>query len=271
MESAITDLDGFNKLVRGRDAFYLANENDTYVGQSLVQYGEYNQEEYDLISRLVQPGSFIAEVGANTGPHTVRLAKTVGLGGRVIAYEPQPVVFQSLAGTIALNSLMNVDCLPYALGAEEGEIIFPPIDYRKPNNFGGLSLIGLTGSGTPVRVAKLDDVYSYPRLDFLKIDVEGMELDVLKGGRSSIERFKPLIYVENDQLQKSAELIRWLLNADYRLWRHLPALFNSENFFGNKTNLFGNTRNVNMLAVPKGRPVDIALREVKDETEFPES
>lgn len=269
MAERVLELDGFNRLVRGRDALYLANENDAFVGRSLITYGEYNQEEYDLMSRLVPPGSFVAEVGANIGAHTVRLAKHVGLAGRVVAYEPQPVVFQTLAGTIALNSLMNVDCLPCGLGAADGQVIFPPIDYRKPNNFGGLSLIGLTGSGTPVRIARFDDIYPYARLDFLKIDVEGMERDVLEGATETISRLQPLIYVENDQREKSPELIRWLFDAGYRLWWHLPALYNPDNHFGVAEDVFDGVRNVNMLGGHRDRPVNIAMTEVSDDREFP--
>jgi len=268
-DSAITRLDGFNVLVRGRDALYLANENDIYVGQSLIQYGEYGQEEFDLLSKLVQPGNFVAEIGANHGAHTVRLAKLLGLGGRVIAYEPQPVVFQALAGTMALNGLMNVDCLPYGLGAEEGSVMFPSIDYRQTNNFGGLSLINLPEGHHPIRIAKFDDVYSYDHLNLLKIDVEGMEREVLEGARVCIEKFRPYLYVENDQPEKSAELIEWLFGAGYRLWWHLPKLFNPENYFNNSENIFENVRNINMFGVHKSQPVEIALREIVSETEFP--
>jgi len=264
-------LGGFNVLVRGRDALYLANENDIYVGQSLIQYGEYGQEEFDLLSRLVQPENYVAEIGANVGAHTVRLAKMLGIGGRIVAYEPQPVVFQALAGTMALNGLMNVDCFPYGLGTAEGTVMFPSIDYRKANNFGGLSLIDLPDGNRPIQMVRFDDVYPYDQLDLLKIDVEGMERDVLEGARASIKRFQPLLYVENDQPQKSPELIQWLFDVGYRLWWHIPALYNPDNFFANTENIFENVRNVNMLGVPESQAVDIALTEINSKNEFPSS
>lgn len=269
MNDSITQLDGFNVLVHGRDAFYIANQNDSYVGQSLIQYGEYGQEEFSLLSNLINPGDYVVEVGANIGAHTVRMAKKTGLGGRVIAFEPQPVVFQTLAGTISLNSLMNVDCFPYGVTSEEGSIMFPALDYRVDNNFGGIGLTDLPGGGNPVRMVSLDDVYQYDRLNLLKIDVEGMERDVLEGGSTIINRFRPILYVENDQPEKSPELIEWLFNAGYRLWWHMPALFNPDNYFSNPDNIFENVHNVNMLGVPAEQQVDIAMTEVKSKEEFP--
>lgn len=267
--SQIIDLDGFNKIVRGRDATYLVNENDTYVGQALLNYGEYGQHEYALLSSISSPGSVIAEIGANMGAHTVRLAKHVGMQGRVIAYEPQPVMFQALCGTIALNSLMNVDCYPYALSAETGQLMLPSLDYRQQNNFGGISFEPPAEQGFPAPLHRFDDVFVLPRLDLMKIDVEGMELRVLKGAEAMIKKFRPVIYMENDQKAKSADLLQWLFDHDYRVWWHTPALFNADNHFQNIENIYGGICSLNVLAIRRDAEVNIALNEITDATAFP--
>lgn len=268
-QTQVIDLEGFNKIVRGRDATYLVNENDTYVGQALLNYGEYGQREYELLSAITSQGCVIAEVGANMGAHTVRLAKHVGMQGRVIAYEPQPVIFQSLCGTIALNSLMNVDCYPYALSSETGRLVIPAMDYRKQNNFGGLSFVTTPEQGLHVPLNRFDDVFALPRLDLMKIDVEGMELNVLKGAETMINKFRPIIYMENDRKEKSPELLQWLFDHDYRIWWHTPALFNADNFFQKDENIYGDVCSLNVLAIRRDADVNIVLSEITDPNAFP--
>lgn len=264
------ELDGFNKVVHGRDATYLVNQNDTYVGQAILRYGEYGQHEFALLSSIASPGSIVAEIGANMGTHTVRLAKHVGMQGRVIAYEPQPVMFQALCGTIALNSLMNVDCYPYALSSETGQLVLPALDYRQQNNFGGISFEKSVAQGIPAPLNRFDDVYVLPRLDLLKIDVEGMELRVLQGAEASIKKFRPVIYMENDQKEKSPDLLQWLFDHEYRVWWHTPALFNADNYFQNTENIYGNVCSLNILAIRRDAEVNIALNEITDVHDFPQ-
>ena len=77
-----------------------------------------------------------------------------------------------------------------------------------------------------------------PSLRLLKIDVEGMERDVLQGSAALIAKHRPLLYVENDRLEKSRALIEWIMAAGYRLWWHFPALYNPENHFGVRENVY---------------------------------
>jgi len=260
---------GFNRIVRGRDAVYVVNENDAYVGRSLIEYGEYCEQEFDLLKQMCGPGSFVAEVGANVGAHTVCMAKQAGLSGRIVAFEPQPVVFQTLCATVALNSMMNVDCYPFALAEAEETVRFPAIDYRVANNFGGIGFESLSEGTIPIPVRRFDDSYLHGRLDLLKLDVEGMELRVLKGAQRSIERFRPYIYLENDNRDKSPALISWLFDAGYRLWWHTPALFSPGNFFANPENIFGGVHSINMLGVHSSVTTEVPLKEVTSPGEFP--
>lgn len=270
-DDKVIETGSFNVVVRGRDALYLANKNDAYVGRALIEYGEYAENEYAVFRSMVQPGNVVVEVGANLGAHTVRLAKQVTLQGRVIAYEPQPPIFQALCGTIALNGLMNTECYPYALGAETGTTVLPALDYRQPNNFGGMNIAQSAAQGHTVEIRKLDDVFTLGRLDFLKIDVEGMELDVLKGAEETIERLQPMLYFENDRADRSPELLAWVLGKGYRMWWHFPALYNPQNFFANAQNVFGAAASINVLALPPRVTADIGLPEITDVNSFPKT
>jgi hypothetical protein len=129
-----------------------------------------------------------------------------------------------------------------------------PLDYGGPNNFGGVSLGGAQGEAVPV--ATLDQI-GLPKARLIKIDVEGMELDVLLGAKATLARDRPILYVENDRLEKSEALVAHLLADGYRMWWHVPPLFNPGNFRGNAQNVFGGIRSFNMLCVPRDMPTQL--------------
>ena len=154
------------------------NQLDEFVGKSLRLYGEFSQGEASLFDQIVKPGHVVVEAGANIGAHTIHLAQLAGDKGQVWAFEPQRLVFQLLAGNVALNSLTNVRCLQKCLGdGGEKSLLVPVLDVNAVNNWGGLEL-GACTEGEPVEVVTVDSL-DLPGCDFFKIDVEGMELNVL--------------------------------------------------------------------------------------------
>jgi FkbM family methyltransferase len=248
----VEDLPGFNKLVRGRHGLFVANENDKYIGRALIAYGEFSELEWTLLQRYCLPGNVVIEVGANIGAHTVSIAQAVGPAGRVVAIEPQPLVFQALCANLALNCVLNVDALNCGCAASARELAIPAIDYAKEGNFGGIAL-GSAGSGPSImiRCESLDTLLNgLERCDFIKIDVEGMEHDVLAGATRVIERFKPVMYIENDRARKSKSLIEQVHALGYRAWWHIPPLFNPDNHYGNAHDLYPGTGSYNMLCLP---------------------
>jgi FkbM family methyltransferase len=182
------------------------NENDVYIGKSLEIYGEFSFGEAELFEQVVREGMHVVEIGANIGAHTIMLAQKVSPSGRVIAFEPQRIVYQSLCGSIALNSLVNVYAYQLAIGSEAGTINVPALDYAAQNNFGGLSLGGF-GPGEEVDIRTLDS-FDLPACDFLKLDIEGMEEAALRGAVGTIARFRPIMYIENDREEKSSSQVR---------------------------------------------------------------
>jgi FkbM family methyltransferase len=246
--SRLLETQDFNQLAAGRDGYFLYNRNDQYIGRSIERYGEFSALEMKLFAQICVPGGVVIEVGANIGAHTVGLARLVGPQGRVLAFEPQRLPFQTLCANIALNSLENVDCFWAALGSQDGFISVPDLNPRKEYNFGGVTLLGPQG-GRRVTCLTLDEYVTLPKVDLVKIDVEGMEAEVLHGGTELLKRFKPILYVENDRLEKSEALTRLIASLDYRMYWHLPPLFNPDNFFANPDNSYPNVVSVNMLCV----------------------
>lgn len=253
---------GRNRLVRGRHGLVLYNRHDLYIGRSLDRYGEFSEGEVDLFKQVVKPGATVVEAGANVGSHTVALARLAGEAGRVLAFEPQRLVFQTLCANLALNSLSNVDARCEALGAAPGETFVPKIDYERENNFGGVS-VGDATRGERVRVATIDSL-ELSRCDLLKIDVEGQEISVLEGARATLERCRPVLYVENDRQDRSARLIERLLEAGYDLYWHLPPMFNPRNDWGESQDVFPGVASINMLGVHRSAGAQIVgLRKIE--------
>jgi FkbM family methyltransferase len=237
----------FNRLYTCRHGVMLINKNDVYIGRSFEHYGEFSEGELELFETFVRTDDTVVEAGANIGAHTVRLAQLVGPAGRVHAFEPQRVVFQSLCANVALNGLANVFSHHAAVGREPGQLIVPALDYGNENNFGGLGLGGYS-HGEPVAVETIDGL-QLSSCSFIKIDVEGMEQEVLHGARETIGQYRPVLYVENDRAEHSAALIKLIMGLGYRLYWHLPRMFRADNYYENSANIFGEIVSVNMVCV----------------------
>lgn len=245
--------EGFNRVKRCRHGYMLYNRYDDIIGTSLDIYGEFSEAEIELFARLIKPGSVVLDIGANIGCHTVWFAQVAGPEGVVLAFEPQRLVYQALCANVALNSLTNVVCHQVAVGETEDEVIVPVLNPRSPKNFGGLEVQG-HDEGETVAVLRLDEI-PLPSCQFIKVDVEGMELAVLRGGAELIQRHKPILYVENDREERKAELIRYIDSIGYDMYWHKPPLFNPDNYFQNKENIFDRIISLNMFCVPKGAEV----------------
>jgi FkbM family methyltransferase len=168
--------------------------------------------------------------------------------GSSSAIEPQRVIFQLLCANVALNSLFNVRTYHAAAGRAAGTLIVPALDYATEDNFGGISL-GQATTGEDVPVIPLDSLV-LPAVHVLKIDVEGMEAEVLAGARQLIAHHRPILYLENDQREKSPALIRLLGELGYVCWWHTPPLFNPDNFARQLENIFPGIVSINLLCLP---------------------
>jgi len=256
-------------LVETRHGRMLVNPNDIYMGQAYLNYGECSEIETQFLLSLLQAPGVVIEVGANMGVHTAPMARALGRR-RLLALEPQRVIFQQLCANLALNGLDNVTALPYAAGAAPGVAAIELPDYRRPGNFGAASLEAAAGGATEwVQQAPLDALVGEERVGLIKVDVEGAEIDVLRGAAHILRRDRPVLYVENDRVERSAALIRWLWQKEYRLWWHLPPLYNPHNLRGVAENRYPEICSVNMLCLPRGSSMTAEGDEIVDESWHP--
>ena len=143
------------------------------------------RDEYSLATNPPSTGSTVVDVGANVGIFTVLAAKAVGPTGRVVAFEPHPGAYQRLVKNVRQNGLSDfVTCVNAAASAEPGQIAFSPAALSVQNK--------VTSSDDDlinVEAMPLDAYFEEPgppRISLLKVDVEGHEAEVIKGGQRTL-------------------------------------------------------------------------------------
>lgn len=229
-----------NLIKKCRYGLMIYNNKDAWIGKSIEKYGEFSESEVQVFRSAIQPGSVVLDIGANIGCHTVAFSRIIGENGVVFSYEPERTNFNTLAGNVALNNLRNVYVFQKAIGETTRFIQVPELDYDQTTNFGGLSFADKEYSSCPnypIQLITVDE-QNFLRLDFIKIDIEGMEKEALQGAKKTIEKFKPTLYLDNDRDEKSKFLIEYLKSIGYICYKHLAYLYNPNNFFGQKEDVF---------------------------------
>jgi FkbM family methyltransferase len=223
-------------LIVNRNDYRMVDEASGYgVGLQILTSSCMDPEEIDLALTLIESrranfgdGVIAVDCGANIGVHTVEWARLMTGWGRVYSFEAQEKIYYALAGNIVINNCLNVTAVRAALGARPGKMPIPEPDYLIPSSYGSLELrkspatefigqdINYDTPGSVVDVVSIDSL-SLERLDFLKIDVEGMELDVLDGAARSIRDFQPQLLVEVIKSDER-EISRRLQKDGYRIY-----------------------------------------------------
>jgi FkbM family methyltransferase len=145
----------------------------------------------------------------------------VGPGGRAIGFEPNPATLAKCRRNLSFNDYPNVELHAEALGRQPGTVAF---GRPAPTNAGADRVMPTGPATIDVRVTTLDQLLEekpVDRLDLVKIDVEGFDLNVLRGGERTIARYRPTVFVElsdsnlREQGDGAVGLVRWLEDRDY--------------------------------------------------------
>ncbi|MCS0630970.1 FkbM family methyltransferase [Telluria mixta] len=164
----------------------------------------------DMRTRLAAD-DLVVDAGANIGNHTMYLAAVVGC--RVVAFEPNAKLAEALRASLALNALDGkVDVRELGLGKRAGRGQFAK---NIPDNLGAQSI---TGGEGPLEIAPLDSIDFPAQVKAVKIDVEGMELDVLEGAAGLIGRDRPIVYVECADQVSFRQVHEWMVAKNYGYW-----------------------------------------------------
>lgn len=238
---------------------YTLLKQDSFIGWSLAEYGEWTEFEVDLMSKLPLEGKTVLDVGANIGTHTLPLSKLVGPKGSVIALEPQPVFMALLERNIQQNGRGNVVVGNLAAGNRNGEVEIaglPKLGANEPAfNMGGVPLSDGDKWGQPTHgeMIKIDSM-ALESCALIKIDAEGMEIDILRGAKETIERCEPFLYIEANG-DDCTEIAALLEEIGYAAFWSIGPYFNFDNFRRSSKNVWekeypGLIPSTNMLAMP---------------------
>ena len=163
---------------------------------------------------LNRPNPTIVEVGANIGNHVVWYARHLD-PARIYPVEPNPEALTLLEQNIEANGISDrIDRRGLGLGAGRGEGRFTAVT-DNADNLGATRLVAAEEGGIETR--SLDALLGEDRVDFIKIDAEGMEMDVLDGAADLIARDKPLIWIEVLRPNMMAFVQGWCRKANYRV------------------------------------------------------
>lgn len=189
--------------------FLVANPMDL-IQRHHVEGQLYEREELALMARHIHPGGTFVDVGANVGNHAVWALCSAG-AGRVIAFEPGLVAHTVLTVNKALNNLPRLDIRKVALSDRAGTACLGP---AHPANLGG-SVLSESGPGQTIETQRGDVALTETLVDFLKVDVEGHEIEVLRGLEGLFARTRPPMMVEVADSNRAA-FEEWARQAGYR-------------------------------------------------------
>lgn len=226
------------------------------VGTDILVHGSFDLDLISITGGLLQvrrerygDGAVALDCGANLGMYTLEWAKLMAGWGCIIAFEPQERIYYALAGNIAINNHFNARALHKAVGERNDVIEIPVPDYQLPGQYGGLNLENKANIGQdikltmPVEMVAIDAL-GLPRVDFIKIDIEGMEAAALNGARDTIKRNDPYL------------LIEWHIAGKAPIEAILSDLGYEQVYLG-----------MNMIATPKGDPFLPRLQAMLDQYE----
>lgn len=155
-------------------------------------FGIHEQEKQRLFQEKIHVGQVVYDIGAHVGFYTLLASRLVGPTGRVVAFEPLPRNLHYLRRHVLLNRATNVQVVEAAVGDRIGEVSF---DEGPNTSMGRVSTAGMLR----VRMVTVDALVSTGQLPpphHLKIDVEGADMLVLAGARSTLEAYRPSLFID---------------------------------------------------------------------------
>lgn len=209
---------------------------------SLARWTPYLEAELLGLASVVGPGDVCIDVGAAAGIYTAALARLVGPGGQVHSIEPLSIAHPTWRRVLRISDCPNVHEYQIALGTEPGTgVMSVPRGRWMPVTGRSFLAAGSTGLGSNAEFASSQDVpvsvdtfdglmasAGISRVDFIKIDVEGAELRVLRGAERSITEYRPAILAEIEARHTARydyspdDLVDWLRERGYAMytWQH---------------------------------------------------
>lgn len=198
-------------------------ENDL-ISNYINNYGFWEQHLWFFYKEFIKPHYIVIDGGANLGFHSIQFAKLAN-EGKVYCFEPQPLIFNLLSTNLLINGCSDV-VKQYRLGLGDQlnqQLKMTPINEQMFSadciNYGGRGLTNLENGEEEVVLTTIDNL-NLTKLDFIKLDVQGFELETIKGGEKTIKSNYPIFFLENYiNQEKDQEVIKLLQEWGYDCFR----------------------------------------------------
>lgn len=242
-------LEDEGRWIAGRYGEFVVPPGQDLIGDSLRRYGEWAQTELDVLAAFISAGQVVVDVGSFIGTHARAFSSMVGPEGRVYAFEPNQRTFLLLQANAGKAAYPNIIPTAAGLGRFCGTARLTTGDIA--GNLGATTL-NMEGDadGDGIRILTLDDAGITEPVHFIKIDVEGAELQVLLGASRTIRQFAPVLFLEVNSLEKSHELPAWAREHGYKCFGLVSPAFNPANFNAAHENIFGRAQECGLVLVP---------------------
>jgi protein O-GlcNAc transferase len=208
--------------VRGGVRLHVPEALSQYTTYVLLEQEDWFEDEIRFVRYWLRPGMRAVDVGASYGIYTTAMSRAVGAGGRVWAFEPTPETADFLQRNLHFNLCSNVVLHRYAVSDRDGELPFA-IDVHSEVN----AIAGAGGrDDIRVKAVTLDRAAAadnWGEIDFHKLDVEGHELEAIRGGTGFLAAHSPLVMLEikvGDRVDLRA--LGPLRELGYSIYRLLP-------------------------------------------------
>jgi len=228
--------------------------NDQFLGRSLREYGEWAKKELDFIGMLIEPGAIVIDAGAYIGTHSMAFSDFVGSEGEVYSFEPHPTYFKLLRKNREDNQLLNVHLHNQGLSVRPGKLWVHDVNVQETNSFGSVKLEAGSSNNKKLAVdITTIDSLELKSCSFIKVDVEGMEKEVLAGGQKTIQQFKPFVYAECNSADDAWPVAQLMREFGYKIYLYSEIAFNCDNYRNNPVNIFNDARELALVCVPSAR------------------
>jgi FkbM family methyltransferase len=230
----------------------LTFNKDDLISSSIALYSEWGSSEISFLGELIEEGSVVIDAGAYIGTHTRAFSKLVGQNGKVYSFEPSIEPLELLSINASISKINNIEVHPVALGSSQTEMSAMTFN---ESNLGSTALQALSPDLTcrKVQCTTLDSALpGLERLDLAKLDIEGMELEALQGGRELIMRHRPRIYTEINNLCDAVKIHNWATENSYATWGCVHDAFTPCNFKGATHDIFFGGKECGLLLTPLG-------------------
>ena len=253
---SVTDNNKKVTIVITRLGTFVFPVEDEVIAKSMQLYGEWAGIELSVIENFIRAGDVVLDIGGYYGTHAISFAEMVGSAGRVITFEGSIANFDVLReNVVAYSGLGIIEPRQEILSASSEDLFELAIN---PTNF---------GASHPLRSSSFDkcaqlsgsslDQINFEMVNFIKIDVEGMEDQVLRGAQALLRKFSPIVFFRVNTIEGGRLTISAFVGHNYDFFGCVTPLYNRNNAFNNEKNIFGNATECGVFAIPTNSSVEV--------------